>query len=102
MAVVKFTRKAQVDLQDITNFYLKINKELAVRNKATIVRELKKLADNPMLGSNDEHSGGQYQYWYVLRLECRVYFKRLGPNSIKVLRVWPARKPPLEPGEIVS
>jgi plasmid stabilization system protein ParE len=102
MAIVKLTRKAQADLRDISYFYLKINKEMAVHQKATIAKDLRRLADNPMLGSKDEDLGDPYRYWYVLGMEYRVYFKRLGSNSIKVLRIWPSRKPPLEPSEIVT
>jgi len=99
-------RKALLDVAEISEFWDEAAGE-AFSNQVitTINQDISKLAVAPMLSRKDEKIEkvipGQIEYWYAYRSEYRVYYRRLGPRTIEVYRIWPSRKPPLEPDQII-
>jgi len=103
---VRWSDEAISDLEDIGNFYAtRLDLKTIRRLLANIQGDIQKLAVTPLVGRKDERIGpdepGQYEYWYAYRSEYRVYYRRLGPRTIEVYRIWPSRKPPLEPDQII-
>jgi plasmid stabilization system protein ParE len=103
---VRWSVQALEDLADINDFYTNLANE-AVANQIIdgIKRDIRRLAVTPFLGSKDARlrpdAPNQYEYWYAFRTQYRVYYRRLGPRTIQVYRVWPSRRQPLEPEDIV-
>lgn len=97
MAVVRWSVQARADLREIAVFYTeRINKETSKRVTNVVLADIKKVAATPMLGTKDERLGDDYLYWSALRTQYRIYFKRVGPRTIQLYRIWPSRRRPIE------
>ncbi len=99
--IIDWSQKARRDLVKIGQFYLSVGKdpESVRRNLEQIVSDIEKIAGTQMLGSYDENIPN-CQYWYALKTEYRVYFKRLDTNAIKVFRIWPSRQRAIKPKDV--
>lgn len=102
MSSVKWTRQAQADLREIGEYYYKLfNKATSKQKIATIHQDIAKIANNSMLARHDPKLSDRAKYWFAIGTDFRIYYTRITPNSIRVLRVWPSRREPLKLEEIV-
>ncbi len=97
---VRYTNQAALDLEEISDFYAdSMDEATAKRMLALIKQDISNLAVTPLLGQKVK--GRDYEVWYALGQRYKVYYHRQGPRTIQVYRVWPSRRRPLDPSEIV-
>jgi len=100
---VRLTQQAQEDIRQITEYYLAHTEPaVATRNIATIISKCRYLAENSFIGRKLDGLDDSYQFWTTNNHKHVIYFKRTGPRSIKILRVWGATRLPLGVEEILS
>ncbi len=98
---VRWDEDAKSDLQNILDFYTTLADESVTRRVvAAIRREVQQLSITPLLQKRRQE-GENFQTWLVYRSEYRVYYKRIGPRTIYVYRIWPCRRVPLKSDEII-
>jgi len=102
MSTVRWKSTAKADLHEIYQHYLRAaDIAAATRTLATIFRDLKKLADTPMLDRiNPEFKGHNHRWYYVLNGNIEVYYQRLSPTAIRVVKLWSCKREDLQPGEV--
>jgi len=101
--IVDLEPEALADLSEITNFYLTFaDADFASAAYYGIRAQILDLAANSLLsGETIPGLDERYRLWYVLERRYKVYFERLGPTHINVLRVYGSRRVPLKPREII-
>jgi plasmid stabilization system protein ParE len=107
MGRLRWQPKAAMDFEEITLHWLQTidRPETVLKNVQRLRADLKKLAETPMLDRSDPElvEGEQRYFWYYAKgTEFRVYYERLGPKTIRILRLWPSKRKPLEPSEILE
>jgi plasmid stabilization system protein ParE len=103
MVSYTLSKKALADILRITSYYLdNTDSEVAAANMAQIRSDIQKIADTPLLGWKISKAGDSYYMWYALGKRYKVYYQRVHPNFVKVLRIHPSRSAPLKPKDIVN
>lgn len=102
MAHVDLSNQAKADLMEIVSFYYRKSSAIASEKYDALLKELERVAETSILGFRDVRLPEEYRYYLLLGRTYKVYFVRNGTDRIKVYRIYPARKPLLEPDEIVD
>jgi plasmid stabilization system protein ParE len=101
---VRWDKEAENDLNTITLHLLQTthSREITAHTIGILSRDLKKLSETPFLDRKDPELGlNSKRRWYYLRgTDFKVYYLRLGPKTIKVVRIWPSKREPLQPNQI--
>jgi len=100
--IVRWKRTAKTDLREIYNYYLRVTDiDTSTRILGIIFRDLKRLADSPLLDREDSQFQKPNQRWYYL-LDARyeVYYERVAPNTIRIVKIWPCKREDLDPSKI--
>ncbi|NWJ49121.1 MAG: type II toxin-antitoxin system RelE/ParE family toxin [Chloroflexi bacterium] len=101
--IVDFTNRAKEDLRQIFEHWVrKYESDTYARLSGTLLKEIEKLAENPMLKRNVEGAPEYIKMWAIMNGSFRVYFERMDKNAIKVLRVYSAKRMELPPEEITK
>lgn len=91
--MLEFAEVAARDIDAITDWYSSnTDEETTVRAMAVIVAELDDLAVKPLLGNPIPNLPPQFRRWLILRGRYYVYYERLAPDHIKVLRIYNSRR----------
>ncbi len=99
MKRVSLTDEAKADLQEIYDFWYETSGDIktVAKNADLLAKDLRRIAKTPMLDRHDPELGpNNNRCWYYLSgAKFRIYYLRLAPNSIKVVRIWPSKRKPL-------
>ncbi len=100
---VDYSEVARLDIAELTVWYLaNTDEDTAIRALSALVTEIDYLAETPMVGNLIAGLGRSFRYWEVLNRKYKAYYERLGPEYIKVLRVYGSRRRELTPAEILK
>jgi plasmid stabilization system protein ParE len=102
MAQFDLTTKAVFDLLSIYEYLAEVDPANADSKIEAIKKDLVNIAENPILNLRDNRLPKKYRYWLIANGAYKAYFQRLAPDLILVYRIFPSRKPPLSPEEIVN
>lgn len=101
MAAVRFSKKANADLKEFSDYLLaKTDSDFTVKAVNKMLDELQNLADNPMLDRVDNRLNGANKRWYYLYAARFIVYYERKPLVIRVLRIWPNKRRPLDPAEV--
>jgi len=102
-ANIEYTVAAKADLREIIVFYAQTRDEdSATLLIASIIDEIEALADSPMLSNPVAGLPPQYRRWLIFKKRYIVYFERITQDSIRVIRVYGAKRKPLNIFEILG
>lgn len=98
MATVLYTRTGRTSLRSAFAWLIMNDKDPERENAtwtiAKIISDLEKTASNPMYGI--KFRGHEIRrYWLIVNKTYRVYYERLGPDSIKIVYVRSVKQRPL-------
>lgn len=102
MARVKFSAKGRADYIEFRNFLLeKTSPEFTRKTMNQMAAELARLADTPMLDREDsQFKNPAIMRWYwLLDSRFQVFYERRA-SGIKVIKLWPAQREPVDPSTI--
>jgi plasmid stabilization system protein ParE len=99
--VVRFNKKAQNDISEITEYYLSLaGPEVARKNVRQILLKCRWLAENPMIGDQIAGFDEKVRVWYTLHKRFKIYFRRTTRNNIRILRIRGSSQRPLKPPDL--
>lgn len=105
--LVEYSEQAATDLDEITEYFLylvdqgTIDEDTAIKAMSAISADILYLAETATLGRRIATLAPQYRVWPIFRNRYKLYFERLGPDHIKVIRVYGSARRPLKLGELI-
>lgn len=102
MGTVRWKGTAKADLKAIYQHYLRTSDiDYAAKVLGIIFKDLKKLADTPMLDRTDLRLKGASRRWYyVFNGTLEAYYERLSPTAIRIVKLWSCKRDELNLEEV--
>lgn len=101
--IVILSDRADADILDIIEFVSQFSDEAGIRRYISeLANALNNLATFTMLNKPAKGIGLPYQEWNILKGKYLIYFKRVEPETIRVVRIRSTKQRPLRPDEIIE
>ena len=98
--MIDWTIKSLADVADIVMHLLQTNPNQVADITNQIGTKANWLIYNAMTGSNVRGLDYRYRKSYAVNMKYIIYYKILGTDSIKIMRVRSSKQRPLRPDEI--